>query len=71
MGQMAATLANRLQESLPSNTEENPKEHTNAITLRSGRQKEQLQSQDTNAESQDKVKEDKKEDTGKSDDSAV
>jgi len=56
---------------LPSNTEENPKEQENAITLRSGIQKEQLQSHDTDAESQDKVKEDKKEDTGKSEDSAV
>jgi len=33
MGQMAAALASRPQGSLPSNTEKNPKEQANAITL--------------------------------------
>jgi len=36
VGQIAKSLSERHQGSLPSNTETNPREHVNAITLRSG-----------------------------------
>jgi len=38
MGQTAAASTNKPQGSFPSNTEKNPKEHANIITLRNGRQ---------------------------------
>ena len=38
MGQIAKTLAERPQGSLPSNTETNPREQVKAITLRSGKE---------------------------------
>ena len=38
MGQIANLLSSRPQGSLSSNTETNPKEQTNAIMLRNGRQ---------------------------------
>ena len=38
VGQIADMLANRGSETLPSNTEKNPKEHVQAISLRSGRE---------------------------------
>jgi len=38
LGQIAATLAERPPGSLPSNTETNPREHLQAITLRSGKE---------------------------------
>ena len=65
MGQMAATLANRPQWSLPSNSEKNLKEQANAITLRSDKLVEQLQSQDTDTESPDMAKEDNEEESRK------
>ena len=36
VGQLMNSLSTRNQETLPSNTENNPKEHIKAITLRSG-----------------------------------
>jgi len=71
MGQVAVTLANRPQGSLSSNTEKNPKENTNAITLRSGRKVEQIQLQDNDVESPDRAKEDNKEEIRKSEDNAI
>src|SRR4051812_31520999 len=38
IGQLHNILANRTQGTLPSDTEKNPKEQINAVTLRSGRQ---------------------------------
>jgi len=52
MGHMAATLAIRLQGTLLSNTERNPKEQANTITLRSGRQLEKKQPKNANTEAQ-------------------
>ena len=71
MGQMAATLTNGPQGALPSNTEKNLKKQANTIILRCGRQMEQLQSHDTDAESPDRAKEENKEETKKSEDSTV
>ena len=68
MGQMAASLGNRPQESLPNNTEKNLKEQAITITLRSGKQVKQLQSQNTNAESLYKAKKNNREETKKSED---
>lgn len=42
MGQLAASMVERQQGSLPSNTETNSREHLQAITLRSGREVEVL-----------------------------
>ncbi|KAL5754796.1 hypothetical protein ACOSP7_023016 [Xanthoceras sorbifolium] len=42
VGQLARGSQSRAQEALPSNTEINPKEHCKAITLRSGKQVDQL-----------------------------
>ena len=56
MGQIPASLANRPQRSLTSNTETNPKEQENMITLRSGWQLEQDKSENTNAESLEETK---------------
>ena len=38
VGQIANTLAEKVQGALPSTTETNPREHVKAITLRSGKQ---------------------------------
>ena len=38
IGQVASILSERQQGNLPSTTELNPKEHCNAITLRSGKE---------------------------------
>ena len=43
MGQIASLLSARTQESLPSNTDKILKEQVHAITLRSGKQLEQVQ----------------------------
>ena len=48
---MVAALANRSQESLPSNSEKNLKEQANVITLRNERQLEPEQSRSTDPES--------------------
>ena len=71
MGRMVASLANKPHGSLSSNTEKNMKEQANTITLRSGRQVEQLQSQNIDADSLDMAIEDNRKKTKKSDDSAV
>ncbi|KAJ4717074.1 Retrotransposon gag protein [Melia azedarach] len=52
VGQLASMMTERQQGSLPSNTETNPREHVNAITLRSGKKLE---------EPKDKIKEQKRE----------
>ena len=41
MGKISKLLTERTQVALPSNIETNPKEHVNAITLRSGKELEQ------------------------------
>ena len=41
MGQLANNLSRRPQGGLPSNTEKNPKEEVNAVTLRSGKELEE------------------------------
>ena len=71
MGQMAAALANRPGGSLLSNIKKNPKKQANAITLRSGRQLEQQQSQNIDAKSLDKAKEENKNETKKFEESAI
>ncbi|KAJ4720877.1 DNA-directed DNA polymerase [Melia azedarach] len=52
VGQLASMMTERHQGSLPSNTETNPREHVNAITLQSGKKLE---------EPKDKMKEQKRE----------
>ncbi|KAJ4723309.1 DNA-directed DNA polymerase [Melia azedarach] len=52
VGQLASMMTERQQRSLPSNTETNPREHVNAITLQSGKKLE---------EPKDKMKEQKRE----------
>ena len=52
VGQLASMMTERQQGSLPSNTETNPREHVNAITLRSWKKLE---------EPKDKMKEQKRE----------
>ncbi|KAJ4724582.1 DNA-directed DNA polymerase, partial [Melia azedarach] len=42
VGQLASMMTERQQGSLPSNTETNPREHVNVITLRSGKKLEEL-----------------------------
>ena len=47
IGKIASMLSARTQGSLPSNTKKNPKEQVHAITLRSGKQLEQIQKPST------------------------
>jgi len=69
MWQMAVALANRLQGSLPSNTEKNPKEQANARTLRSGRQLEPEKRKNTDVESSKGAKDSNKDEQRKPEDS--
>lgn len=46
MGQLANLVSNRTQDTLSSNTEINPREQVNAITLRNGKQLEELPPKD-------------------------
>ena len=56
VGQIAKSLLERPQGSLPSNTETNPREHVKAITLRSGREvKGRLPNEKTNVEAPEVV----------------
>ena len=68
MGQQATALANRPQGSLPSNTEKNPKEQTNIIGLQSGKQLEQKQPKNIDAESSEGATESNKEEHRKPED---
>ena len=43
MGQLASNLFRRPQGGLPSNTEKNPREEVNAVTLRSGKELEEVE----------------------------
>ena len=43
VGQLASNLFRRPQGGLPSNTEKNPREKVNAITLRSGKELEEVE----------------------------
>ncbi|GAB2283977.1 hypothetical protein Dimus_018457 [Dionaea muscipula] len=49
-GQLASVINNRNQGNLPSKTEINPREHVNAITLRSGRELGETSEQKENKE---------------------
>ena len=55
VGQLAYQLSGRTYGNLPSNTERNPREKINAITLRNGRELEEIEE-----ESRVRVKKDKK-----------
>ena len=62
IGQMAKIISERPQGSLPSNTETNPREQVNAITLRSGtkleepHQKNETEEPTTNKEPSTKIR---------------
>ena len=43
IGQLAKMFSERTQGTLPSNTETNPREHVKAITIRSGKELEEVQ----------------------------
>ena len=68
IGQRATVLAYRSQGSLSSNTENNPKEHANTITLLSGRQLKHEQPRNTDAESSEESKESNKDEQRMSED---
>ena len=55
VGQLAHQLSGRTYGNLPSNTERNPREEVNAITLRNGRELEEVEK-----EPRERVKKDKK-----------
>src|SRR4051812_21374462 len=50
IGQLHNILANRVQGTLPSDTEKNPKEQVNAVTLRSGKQLQEPQPKEAERE---------------------
>ena len=43
VGQLASNLSRRLHGTLPSNTEKNPREEVNTVTLRNGRELEEVE----------------------------
>ena len=53
VGKISKLLTERTQGALPSNTKTNPKEHVNAITLRSGKELEQSKEAEQQANKED------------------